>query len=242
MGVCRILPESLPVPMIEDNHRGEEKDPRPAQERVSDPHPGSLPGEVGGTETEDGPAVHGSGAAGAGRLPDGERDKAAGFVYLIGVVDGCHKIGESTDPDRRLNQFPSMPSQPRVVVRIATADRRWLERCLHLAFRDRHVGGEWFRLAPADVETLTAVGRVDSESDLPPSIVADMQRNEVKKKKTKLPGGRGRPPMDPSGTGKRVTVSLNPAEIAHLEATYGTAYRGLRTLIRKDVAKHAAAI
>lgn len=47
--------------------------------------------------------------------------------------------------------------------------------------------------------------------------------------------GRGRPPADPSGTGKRVTVSLSPAEIAWLESKYGSAYAGLRELVRRDV-------
>lgn len=46
--------------------------------------------------------------------------------------------------------------------------------------------------------------------------------------------GRGRPPADPSGTGRRVTVSLPPATLDALAAEYGTAYTALATLADRE--------
>lgn len=56
-----------------------------------------------------------------------ETATVVGYVYLIGVVDGCHKIGRSKDPDNRALMFGTLPTELNVVHRIPTARQAWLE-------------------------------------------------------------------------------------------------------------------
>lgn len=45
----------------------------------------------------------------------------------------------------------------------------------------------------------------------------------------------GRPVADPSGKAEKVRTSLSPAEREHLRVKYGSVYRGLRTLVQRDM-------
>ena len=91
----------------------------------------------------------------------------AGFVYLIGTIEGCHKIGMSNDPEVRIKALSQPGSYLRVVHSIATSDMRWLERVLHAAYDHVRVGGEWFRLSPDNVAALSTIIAADGPCDLP---------------------------------------------------------------------------
>lgn len=90
-----------------------------------------------------------------------------GFVYLIGEIDGCHKIGMSIDPETRVKALSRPGSPLRIVHTIATTDQRWLERVLHAAYDHARVGGEWFRLGTDDIYTLVSLAVANDVDDLP---------------------------------------------------------------------------
>lgn len=95
-------------------------------------------------------------------------------VYLVGVVDGCHKIGMSKNPRKRAEEWAMLPSSPRIVHIIKTDFAEWLESYLHTAFADRRVRGEWFKLDRPEVKALKQIKRADFPVDLPEWI---KQRN-----------------------------------------------------------------
>lgn len=98
---------------------------------------------------------------------------AAGYVYLIGVVNGCYKIGRSADPARRANDLASgSPVKLRVIHQIATANPRWLESHLHRVFVRRKVKREWFCLSDLEVYAFCSVQKADVSADLPPGLQA----------------------------------------------------------------------
>lgn len=93
------------------------------------------------------------------------------YVYLVGVLDGCYKIGRSVDPDGRLATYaPLLPTPLVNMHRITTSEPNWLERTLHAAFQHRRIRGEWFRLTDEDVAAFRTMVAVRAESDLPESI------------------------------------------------------------------------
>lgn len=55
------------------------------------------------------------------------------------------------------------------------------------------------------------------------------------KPKAKQKQAGGRPPAHPSGRQKKITIWLNPAEIAHMETVYESVYAGMRALVEKDM-------
>ena len=101
-----------------------------------------------------------------------ETTTRAGFVYLIGQVDGCYKIGRSKSPDVRHAQLDCLPVPLEVRARIASKNPHWLERSLHRAFKARRVRREWFRLTAEEVVLLAGLKRVDSADDLPSVLLA----------------------------------------------------------------------
>lgn len=93
-------------------------------------------------------------------------------IYLIGPVDGCHKIGAAADPEFRLSQL-ALPPAVKLVAVITTDRDHWLEKYLHRAFGHRRVSGtEWFRLDDAELVLLRSIPHVESESDLPSAVIA----------------------------------------------------------------------
>jgi hypothetical protein len=100
------------------------------------------------------------------------RTPKAGFVYLIGPLQGCVKIGQSTDPNERTFTIGTLPSELAVLASIPSADVRWLESYLHRCYAAKRVRGEWFGLSDADVDFLSRIVRADSLADLPPALVA----------------------------------------------------------------------
>jgi len=101
-----------------------------------------------------------------------------GFVYLIGVVDQCHKIGKSKDPDSRIKEF-NTPNKLELVHKIETESPSWLEVTLHEAFAHCRVRGEWFRMATEEVAFFKALESINSEEQLPEIVNALRYRNRI---------------------------------------------------------------
>lgn len=88
-------------------------------------------------------------------------------VYLIGVVDGCHKIGRSRNPEKRAEQWCKLPTAPRIVHTIKTDQDELLESILHRAFAAEWINGEWFRLSSFIVRKLRQFCQFDDWLDIP---------------------------------------------------------------------------
>lgn len=102
----------------------------------------------------------------------------ASQVYLVGVVDGCYKIGFSVDPTKRLMAYaPLLPREPEIIHSISANDAPWLERTLHMAFTHRHIRGEWFQLVKSEIGLFCSVDSIAEMSDLPKPILRLFQRN-----------------------------------------------------------------
>jgi hypothetical protein len=94
-----------------------------------------------------------------------------GFVYVIGTLEGCHKIGRSNCPSRRSAEIGLLLPVPLSVVhKIATRDEAWLESYLHHAFGHRRVRGEWFRLTAEDLTLLNSLSAASVVNDIPESV------------------------------------------------------------------------
>jgi hypothetical protein len=101
-----------------------------------------------------------------------------GEIYLVGVLEGCYKIGRSSDAARRLLHFsPKLPVTLTILHRVSTDDSPWLESIFHTAFKHRRTLGEWFRLSPQDIalfQSLVAIRRADR---LPNELLELWQKN-----------------------------------------------------------------
>lgn len=86
------------------------------------------------------------------------------------MLEGCHKIGRSIDPQGRVGTLGPLPVELRVVHSIETRKPAWLEQFLHVAFHPRRVRGEWFRLSDADVSLISSVHAADGYTHLPVAI------------------------------------------------------------------------
>ncbi len=76
----------------------------------------------------------------------------SGHVYLMKCGPHC-EIGASKDPDLRLAQLSTKPPfDIELLHTIPTDDMYTLESKLHDRFADKRKNGEWFELAPEDVE------------------------------------------------------------------------------------------
>lgn len=77
----------------------------------------------------------------------------SGYVYLIQSPTGFYKIGRTTNPKDRMKTFSvKLPFEVEYVCIIQTEDMYGLEQSLHQQFASKRVNGEWFQLAPDDVE------------------------------------------------------------------------------------------
>lgn len=96
-----------------------------------------------------------------------------GYVYLIGVKRGLHKIGKSFQLEKRLKQLSWQEGHRlRIVHRIPTDRMGWLEKFLHHAFSHRRIHGEWFRLSRKEVTLIRAISGANETKDLPPVILS----------------------------------------------------------------------
>jgi hypothetical protein len=106
----------------------------------------------------------------------GRRRRYSSEVYVIGPVDGCHKIGRSMCPQGRLTGL-NLPSDPQIVCTISGNRSSWLERYLHRAFGHRRTNGEWFRLTDEEISLIASVPSAELVRDLPPAIIALHKQN-----------------------------------------------------------------
>ena len=94
------------------------------------------------------------------------------FVYLLGEVDRCHKIGRSRNPAKRVENWAKLPIPPKVIHTIQSDRSAWLENYLHRVFEPLRVNGEWFQLGTYFVEFIRGIAVANSEADLPPFCAA----------------------------------------------------------------------
>lgn len=100
-----------------------------------------------------------------------------GYVYLIGVLEGCHKIGRAQDPAKRLTDLGVLPVPLRLVHAVHSLWACWLEGYLHRAFAHLRARGEWFRLGAKEVELLRGVAHADKPEHLPEVVREGHWRN-----------------------------------------------------------------
>lgn len=99
---------------------------------------------------------------------------STGEVYLVGVLEGCYKIGRSNDSEKRLLSYsPKLPVTLTIHHRISTDNSVWLESILHAAFAHRRCGGEWFRLTGDDVRLVCAIVAL-RQNDMLPGWLGDL--------------------------------------------------------------------
>ena len=174
-----------------------------------------------------------------GQADIGAEEEVRGYVYLIGPLDGCWKIGHSFNPDTRLSQLGWLPCEIGVRARIATTCRTWLERYLHQAFRHRHVRGEWFALSQEDVSLVASISVADSAAALPPTILIHHEQNEPPPV-TRAPivgksgRGRGRPKSRPEEL-LRLRCDVTPEEHADVTAAAESVGESVSAFARRTV-------
>lgn len=91
--------------------------------------------------------------------------RGPGWVYLASREDGLYKLGESCRPKFRAKQQGLS-----LIATFLTVDRMWLERFLHVAYSEYHVGNEWFRLPRECLLEIQSLRVVYGESDIPAAI------------------------------------------------------------------------
>lgn len=83
-----------------------------------------------------------------------------GYVYLIQSDRGYYKIGRTANPSDRAITFSALlPFEIEFICLIPTGDMVSLETALHRRFADKRVNGEWFDLAPEDVEYIRGLAQ-----------------------------------------------------------------------------------
>lgn len=80
-----------------------------------------------------------------------------GYAYLMADSKGLYKIGYSNNPATRLKSVTSKTNPVKLVCQIASERSNFLEYELHTMFHDFRVTGEWFELAPDDVEYIKSL-------------------------------------------------------------------------------------
>lgn len=81
----------------------------------------------------------------------------AGYAYLMADSQGLYKIGYSNNPATRLKSITSKSNPVTLVCQIPSERCNFLEYELHKMFHDFRVSGEWFELAPDDVEYIKSL-------------------------------------------------------------------------------------
>lgn len=146
------------------------------------------------------------------------------FVYLIGPVEGCYKIGHSNDPESRAKTLSQgLDELLPVVHTIASTDGIYLERTLHAHFHECRVGGEWFRLSDQDIDLFKTLTRIDSAEDMPPGMVwvttyLPMEPPPFWSKQNRKKVRPGRPKKLPDGVQRTISCILVNAEMATFDA------------------------
>ncbi len=89
------------------------------------------------------------------------RNAQRGYVYLLSDMDGTYyKIGCTTQPIRRVSDFGvQIPYSVHYDTIIASDDMYQLETDLKRMFANKRIRGEWFDLAPEDVELIRYLAR-----------------------------------------------------------------------------------
>lgn len=151
-----------------------------------------------------------------------------GYVYVLGVLEGCHKIGASKEPTARVLRMLRLPVEQKLKVQIMCWDARWLEAALHRYFASKRTGGEWFRLTEEDLAFLNAIGNIASPADVPEPIRAAVPRKRV-------------PRGDPKNELVFFPVSEEEARvIVRAAAVMGRSLREWKKTAMKTVRNHAA--
>ncbi len=113
-------------------------------------------------------------------------------VYCCKVSEGLYKIGFARNLRERFAALRKRHPDLEPLHAVASERHVWLEKYLHAAFADRHIGGEIFMLESADVANLRGIpARVDSEADLPAALIA---RHLFRELHTRLPNGHAAAP------------------------------------------------
>jgi len=75
-----------------------------------------------------------------------------GYIYLM-IGDGYHKIGQSNNPQLRLNQIgKGLPFPLTLIHTVPTDDMEEAEQRIHAKFAEQRIHGEWFALSHEDTE------------------------------------------------------------------------------------------
>lgn len=77
------------------------------------------------------------------------------MVYVIGPEDGPYKVGIAGDPVRRLSEIQTgnhLPMRLHFVAEAVNAKAK--ETALHVAMKAWSIGGEWFKCALSEIESL----------------------------------------------------------------------------------------
>jgi hypothetical protein len=83
----------------------------------------------------------------------------SGYLYLLRSTTGYFKIGRTTDPTNRIKTFEvKLPFEVAYEHVFPTDDMFGMEKALHSRFAEKRVNGEWFALAPDDVEYIKSLG------------------------------------------------------------------------------------
>jgi hypothetical protein len=88
--------------------------------------------------------------------PDAGRVFAKCYIYLAYSETGHHKIGMSTDPQRRIASF-QLPVGISLVHSFLADNPREAESRLHALFTDKKTKGEWFVLSQKDVAHIQSI-------------------------------------------------------------------------------------
>lgn len=87
-----------------------------------------------------------------------KRNGTSGYVYLIRAENGLYKIGKAKNVTTRLQPFSvHFPMKWELVHSFKADDYSVAEAELHVAYADKRDVGEWFKLAPEDVEYISGI-------------------------------------------------------------------------------------
>jgi DNA-binding XRE family transcriptional regulator len=114
-----------------------------------------------------------------------------GFVYLI-ERRGCHKIGHSADPARRLKDFDKPPGTASLIHAIAANHPWFVERAMQKAFWHFHEKDEWYVLPVEAVALFRSVERCDGPADLP-AWASELVRKNILSSNRASTRAHGRP-------------------------------------------------
>jgi hypothetical protein len=86
------------------------------------------------------------------------KGKKPGHIYLIEAENGNFKIGKSKHLSSRINEFGvKLPIKTWLVHSFESNHYDQAELTLHERFADKRTHGEWFMLAPEDVEYIKGI-------------------------------------------------------------------------------------